>query len=370
MSTYFLRGSVYYVGVPTRVGGWVKRSTGTGNKALASAMARMMDELGPRGRRQWLLLDPVREGRLSVPRLYDAFSEGTDALAALESELKDLDLEPFVPKWLASIADNVAPDTRQHYETHVRTLIEAGRRFPASALRRAKLVEWLSSRECGPSTKRKYHAAMSSFCQYLVSLDLIPANPMRDVRPPAASKPRTSYLEQADVLRLLDAQPEPYRTLSALMHGTGIEVSTALRLRRRDIDLETGAIHAHGTKTQHRDRMTYLDAWAKPYVTRHIAMLTPNALVFPDLNRWTVSDKHREACALLGIENYTLRDSRHTFAVRAIRAGASAEVVARQLGHGDTQMVNRVYGRFRPTQDEMTAWQQRAAERDRTMGAG
>ena len=35
--------------------------------------------------------------------------------------------------------------------------------------------------------------------------------------------------------------------------------------------------------------------------------------------------------------------------------------VKRQLGHADTQMVTKVYGRFAPTPDERTHWQ-RAAE--------
>ena len=97
--------------------------------------------------------------------------------------------------------------------------------------------------------------------------------------------------------------------------------------------------------------------------------MLPDALVFAGLSRWTVSDKHRETCKALGIENYQLRDARHTFAVRAIRAGASFEVVARQLGHADTAMVVRAYGRYRPSPSDMREWHRVAAIQDSTRNA-
>jgi integrase len=68
----------------------------------------------------------------------------------------------------------------------------------------------------------------------------------------------------------------------------------------------------------------------------HARGFLPNAPLFPGINRWTTSDTHRSVCSQLEIEDYRLRDSRHTYAVRAIRSGASFEAVAQQLGHADT----------------------------------
>lgn len=73
---------------------------------------------------------------------------------------------------------------------------------------------------------------------------------------------------------------------------------------------------------------------------------------------------HRGACRTLGIENYQLKDARHSYAVRAIRAEAPFEHVAEQLGHADTTMVVRVYARFRPSKAERTDWQRIAAMQD------
>ena len=137
------------------------------------------------------------------------------------------------------------------------------------------------------------------------------------------------------------------------MHGSGIEVSVVLSLKRRDVDLGQRQVQAHGTKTAARDRIVTVEPWVMPYLRRHARRLLPNAPLYPGLNRWTVSDKHREVCKALEIEDYQLRDSRHTYAVRAIKHGAPFEVVAQQLCHADTSMGVRVYGRFTPSTELM-----------------
>jgi integrase len=64
----------------------------------------------------------------------------------------------------------------------------------------------------------------------------------------------------------------------------------------------------------------------------------------------------------------TQRDARHSYAVRAIRSGVPAEVVARQLGHANAVLVLKVYGRFAPNQRERDKWEgvAAAAAADRT----
>jgi integrase len=362
MSTIYLRGATYFIGIPSRSRGWIKRTTGTLDKSLARSMSRMVDDLGPRGRRAWDLLEAVESKRLAVAQLYDAYSMGR--LDLLREQLEDVDLEPQVSDWLKVIASHMAPDTLDHYELYVRSLIQVGKRFPRSALTHERLVHWLASRKVGRSTKRKYHAALSGFCEYLKDIGVLQRNPMREVKAPAPAPARMRYLGQADVQRLIDVQPHPYNVLSAVLHGTGMEVSVALSLKRRDVDHDRREVRAKGTKTRTRDRIARVAEWAWPMVERHISLLTPNAPLFPGINRWTASDKHREACKALEIEAYQLKDARHTYAVKAIRAGAPFEVVARQLGHADITMAVRVYGRFKPTEQEMAHWERIAAVQD------
>lgn len=362
MSSIYTRGGVFYAKVRCSSGEWIGRTCETRDRALAKAMSRMVDELAHRGKQSWDLLDGVRNGQLSLPNLYAAYSG--NALDELRDRLSDVDLSPLVEDWLGSQKGRLSSDTIAHYRVHVRSHIPEGKPFLRSALTFESLSDWLSKIDRSSGTRRKYHAAMKGFCRYLYSRRVLRQNPMQDVKAPRAAAPRTRYLSHEDVLRIVEALDEPYRTVVAVMHGTGIEISAALSLRRRDIEFDRKQIHAHGTKTKSRDRITTIEPWAMVYLQRHARRLLPNAEVFPGLNRWTVSDKHRAACKSLDIQDYQLRDSRHTYAVRAIRADAPYETIARQLGHTDTTMVIRVYGRFKPTQNEMSDWHRTAQAQD------
>lgn len=207
---------------------------------------------------------------------------------------------------------------------------------------------------------------MSSFATHLVRARLITSNPMRQVAAPPAAPPRLRWLDVADMPRLADAQEEPYKTLSALLGGTGIEVSVAVTLHRREVDLELARkeIRAAGMKTHARDRIVRVAEWAWPYVEARCAGLLPNAPLFPGVDRWRASEAHRAACLSLGIVDYQLRDQRHSYAVRAARAGTPAELIARQLGHASAVLVLKVYGRFMPSQQDRDKWERIAAMQD------
>lgn len=370
MSIY-KRGKLYSIYVPTRSGGRVSKATGTAYKPLARAMQRMLDDLGPRGQRAFDLLDHIVSGSLSVPELYDAHA--SRRLDELRGKLADVDLQGYIAAWHASVRSRISStsDTHAQYLTKVRSLMPEAVPFYRTELTYARITGWLAALEVSGSTKRKAHAALSSFCGYLQDAGILADNPMRSVKAPRANPPRMRSLEHDDVLRLVESQPEPYRTLSALIHGTGLEISAALKLKRRDVDRVEKQVRAHGTKTAHRDRLAVVEGWAWNYLERHIADMLPNAELFPHTDRWTSMDRHKAACKATGIEDYTQHDARHTYAVRAIRAGAAFEVVARQLGHSNTNQVVQVYGRFRPSQDEYRGWEAIAARQDadrRTVG--
>ena len=371
----YKKGGTWTIRVPQRSGAAILKSTGTADKRTAVTMERMVAEL--EARREWELLEAVTggerrllgkrtRGTLSVGELFDAWR--ANELEALKARMADVDLEPLIAEWRAALRAKLGDDseTVSHYLTHVRTLIPEGKPFPRSELNFRRIVAWLASLRVKDPTRRKYRAALMSFAEYLVNAGVLEVNPVRDVKPPKPGAARQRHLEGHQVVRLVEAQPEPFRTLSALIHGTGMEISAALRVRRGDIDKLARTVRAHGTKTRARDRIAYVADWAWPYVERHVANMTPSAPLFAGIDRWRASDVHRAACKELGdgFEDYRLHDARHTYAVRAIKAGASLEHVAEQLGHVDTTMVVKVYGRYKPSAEERRAWEKVAAAQD------
>jgi len=361
MSLY-IRGNKFTVYVPKRDGGRAPKRTSTSDKKTAKAMDAML--LSMAARHQWEFIDAVHDGKISVPRLYEAHA--SNRLSELVAKLRDTDLQQFVPAWTNEVRSRISPtsDTAQQYLTKLRSLLPEGQPFYRSQLTAQTLSDWLVGLPVGRSTKRKYHAALSTFCEYLMTCGVLESNPMRRVKAPPANAPRRESLSLPQVRALIEAQEEPYRTVSALLHGTGMEISVALALRCSDIDRVTKEVRARGTKTASRDRVAAIAGWAWPQIEQHIANLLPNAPLFPNTDRWRALDAHKAACKALGIENYRQHDARHTYAVIAIRAGASFEVVARQLGHANISQVVNVYGRHRPDRVDMRSWEPVALEQE------
>ena len=97
---------------------------------------------------------------------------------------------------------------------------------------------------------------------------------------------------------------------------------------------------------------------------RHLASLTPGERIFRGVTRWQAGDEHRATLRALALAHHRLHDARHFYAIRAVRAGTPYELMARQMGHADVQMVARVYGRFAPRSDERDRWERIAALQD------
>lgn len=366
---------VHQLKIGTRDGAWIMRTSGTRDANTAKKMQRMVDELGPRGARAWDVVDRLEAKTLDVAALWDLWVEHDKDLGRVRAHLDDIDLEPWVATWETAISGpsgGIAADTAEHYVSAVRLLLKDKEPFKRSALTEARLRTWLDEMtDVEPATVRKRGQGMRRFTSFLVGRHVLADDPMRDVTLPPAGKPRVHYLETVDAKRLADAQPAPYTAFAALLAGSGIEVSVALTLRRRDVDEKHREIRAPGTKTYSRDRIVRVAEWAWAYVVPLLEQRHPDARLFDTIpHRWAPQDVHDDAVnALLAkghaiYAGYTMRDHRHTYAVRAIRAGTPAELVARQLGHVNAVLVHRVYGRFSPNQDERDKWEQIAAAQD------
>ena len=145
------------------------------------------------------------------------------------------------------------------------------------------------------------------------------------------------------------------------MKATGCDAGTVLRTLRRDIDLERGVAELKGKKTSHRRVFQgIIEPWALPYLRDRCAGLLPNAHVWPsghgkpgkhgqhETPYYTVNGlgkAHESACAAVKVEDYTLKDARHSVAVRMAKAGYTSFEIATQIGTS-TQLVEKVYARF------------------------
>ena len=385
------RRTAYFVTVPTRTGR-VKRSTGTTHRGTALAIEKMLDTLGPKGERAWDLLDRIEANTLMLGTLYDAWrfnriAHLRDELRAADERRLEPDLRDHLESWRSWLADRVRNDTAEHYLAHVRTLIVTAAPFAVSSFTAPAIATWLASRTRLPqkrrpnathsrrkedaparpvsgATRRKYLAAVQSFAGYLVEIGVLPTNVARDVKAPKAAKPRVVELDLGDVKRIVEGAEQPFRALFAVLYGAGVEISAALSCVESDVNAARRELRARGTKAHTRDRVVRIADWAWPFVEKHLKTLTPGERLFRGINRWTVGDVHRERLHALALPHHRVHDARHFYAVRAVRAGTPYELVARQLGHADVQMVARVYGKYAPTSDDRDRWEKIAAKLD------
>ena len=379
--------------------GRVRWSTGTTDRSTAKAMERAVDDLV--AAREWDLLDAVQAKRINIGQLFDAHRRRR--LDDLRRQMDVVDLSPLVDEFIKVHSVHVRPDTARYYRFALRRLMPlseqiaslgqaasdpkgtpkrrqlaraeldrarvtreiffSGEVFPASGFSVTHLESWLATYPGGNESRRKVHAALSVFAAYLVRQERLPHNPLLQIKAPAPNAPRCRYLETEQMIALADAQREPYQSFSAFLHGSGADVSTALMLRAADVDLERKEVRAAGTKSHARNRIVRVADWAWPYVVARVAPLSAGEKLFVT-DRWRARDSHYAACAALGIEDYWLRDARHSFAVRAARAGWPAKLIADQLGHVDATMVLKVYGKFMADSSDRDRWEKRATEFD------
>lgn len=350
----FLRGTTWWARVPRLNGPSVQRSLGIrgrDQREAAEAVCAFLWTLKSR-RDEWIL-DEMAAGRVRVGEAYDAHRARRleRFIAERQAGLSDPDLEPMVDRWWRHMQARGRPrlGTAWKYVKQVRTLIPGGKPFPRSALTRRRISEWLDG--LGITQPNRHRAALSRFCGYLVERDLLPANPVHHVQAAAEHEPRCRYLSESETAAVLGALEEPFKTAHALMASTGMEISAVLALRRQDVaeTPEGLTVRARGTKRASRDRVVrIIGSGAERLLRARLAALLPAAKVFPSLTHANALAALRAACTAVGIADYRTHDWRHTFAVRELRAGRSLQVVAHQLGHLNTIMAQRVYGRFVP----------------------
>lgn len=295
----------------------------------------------------------VAAGKVTVPEFMEAFNlrqleELADQIANPVANLND-----HVDGWQEWLRGRgrTTEGTRTKYLQQLRALVPEGNPFPASQFTSKSISVFLSGLTL--NAPNRYRAALSSFGKYLKEREVLGSNPVRDVESAKERAPRVRSLSRTEAQKLVGAiSSAEARTVHALMCGSGMEIGAVLTLRRRDIDLEAKTVHAHGTKRLSRDRVVRVpESWCWELLVSWLRdrRLLPDAQIF-QLSYCATRRALKSACKAVGVDNYRSHDWRHTYAVQARRDGYSDQVIAHQLGHKTTAMVQAVYGRYTPTE--------------------
>jgi integrase len=169
-----------------------------------------------------------------------------------------------------------------------------------------------------------------------------------------ADAARVRYLTLDECRRLINAAESEFRKLVRAALLTGCRFGELAALQVRDFNPDTGTLHIRTSKTG-KGRHVVLNDEGTAFFMELTAGRPGVELLLrkADGDRWAKSNQTRpmaEACARAKIEPpANFHCLRHTYASHAVMAGAPLLVVAKNLGHADTRMVEKHYGHLSPS---------------------
>lgn len=272
-----------------------------------------------------------------------------------------------------AIADrSLSPSTAAGYWKACKAhLFERWDSTPVAELSAPELRAWIGTFTCKLKTARNILTPLRNALEQAVNDDLIPSNPMERVKlvkimPREARKsdyaPDPFGIEEIGaILAACDGQE---RNLWQFAFGTGMRTSEFIALQWSAVDQVHHRVHVERAKVVGvtKDEAKTSAGLRAIDLTRaaHDALLAQQqhtklagGLVFLDPRYgegWAGDDPLKKRWAIIlrkaGVRYRNPYQTRHTFASSLLAAGAHPMYVAKQMGHRDTVMVMRKYGRW------------------------
>lgn len=173
----------------------------------------------------------------------------------------------------------------------------------------------------------------------------------------SADAARVRYLTIAEAKRLINACEEDFRRLVQGALFTGGRYGQVAALKVSDFNAAVGTIDFRSRKGRGKEKSysCVLNDEGIKFFRQACAGRAGSALIFTKTNGepWDKSHQARpmaEACARASIKpEIGFHGLRHTWASLAVMNGTPLMVVAKNLGHSDTRMVEKHYGHLAPS---------------------
>jgi integrase len=157
------------------------------------------------------------------------------------------------------------------------------------------------------------------------------------------------YLQGDEARRLIKACEIDFRALVQAALATGARYSELANLRVGDFNPDVGTVHVRANKTGKGRHVVLTDEGIGLVAALYAGRPQSEwVLLEGDGGKWSKSHQTRpmrDACIRAGITPLaSFHTLHHTYASLSIMAGGPLLVVATNLGHSDTRMVEKHYG--------------------------
>ncbi len=259
------------------------------------------------------------------------------------------------------VVRNLAPSTVSNSRHYLACFLDWWRRTHSGeqleGVRARHLHDFLvaeSDRGLAPATVAAEVNALRAFFRWLVTEDVLPADPSATLRSPRSNRRRVDVYSPAEAGAILahtatltDLRGRQRHAIIATLRYTGARAGEISELRRDRVDLDARRLEVVGKGSRHRilavpaplaEVLEDFTAQVRPQLPDTPFLFVNTHPFVPDPHkRCSVSNLQREcrlAAAGAGIagRHYPHR-WRHSFATELVRAGVSVALVQRQLGH-------------------------------------
>jgi integrase len=161
---------------------------------------------------------------------------------------------------------------------------------------------------------------------------------------------RIRYLSVAEAQRLINAAEPDFRPLVQAALLTGARYGELARLEAQDFNSDAGTIAIRQSKAG-KPRHVVLTDEGRGFFAELAAGRAGNEPIFR--RQWNASQQLKPMRAAVAVAKIkpaiSFHGLRHTWASLAVMNGMPLMVVARNLGHADTRMVEKHYGHLAPS---------------------
>jgi integrase len=173
----------------------------------------------------------------------------------------------------------------------------------------------------------------------------------RKVKPfPKVNRSRAAYLSIAQCKRLINAADPDFRPLVRAALETGARYGELSRVKVDDFNPDSGTVHISLSKSGD-SRHVILTEDGQDFFQQLAAGRVGSELLLG--RAWKASEQSRPmraACVRAKIDPPVgFHQLRHTWASHAVMEGMPLPVIAKNLGHADTRMVEKHYGHLAPS---------------------
>ncbi|MGL4797233.1 MAG: tyrosine-type recombinase/integrase [Paraclostridium sp.] len=206
--------------------------------------------------------------------------------------------------------------------------------------------------EYAKSTSEKIYSYLHSFYNFIMKSNYINLNPFKMVEKPSVSRIKTKedVLSIQEINQLIDSLHRINirdRLIMVFLITTGCMLNELVNLRWKDLMVDENNNSYVRLGQNKKERIVKLHPYCFSLIEDYrnysglSDIITPtNEFVFTTQKSNSITDRNvrmivRKALDKAGIDNYSAKDFRHSFAAISLRLGAGEEDVKKQLGWHD-----------------------------------